>query len=63
MILNLMRNYVLLFFQYFIGFGSALFAIVYILDGKVSYVLIFGTTLLFSISQTYKTIKSRKAGF
>lgn len=60
---NLMREYLPLFFSYFIGFGSALFAVIYILDGKVSYILVVGTALLFSFSQTYKTIKSRRAGF
>jgi len=61
--LILMREYVTLFFQYFIGFGSALFAVIYILDGKVSYILVVGTTILFSLSQTYKTIKSRRTDF
>lgn len=59
--LNLMRDYLPLFFRNFIGFGSALFAVIYILDGKVSYILVVGTALLFSFSQTYNAVKSRRA--
>lgn len=57
--LKLTRENVLLFLQYFIGFGCALFTVSYIFEGKISYIAILLTTLLFATAQTYRLIKKR----
>lgn len=57
--LELKREDVFLFLQYFFGFGCALFTITYILEKKISYLFVLLTTLIFSIAQTYRAIKKR----